>query len=162
MKQGRLGDGIPPSCQKKGSRAMPLPLSPCERDIFHLPCCPNPARVKGRRRKQQVNGRRRLTSELAKDVVNSLNWLAGHKNSSRTPRMHGECVDNSSVPSGAISVMNAGDRCSAVSTSERNSGLLCLVISREPDFLQENGCIAPVGSARLIAYTSLRCGGTPK
>ena len=80
----------PSSWQTKGSRTMLLPVFACERDIFPHPCCPN---VKGCRRTQQVNGRRRLTTEFANGAVNSLNWLAGHKNSSLTPRMHVGCMD---------------------------------------------------------------------
>ena len=82
--QGRLGEEISSSWQTIGSRAMPLPVSPCDRDIFSLLCCPNPPRVKGCRRTQHVNERRRMTTELSNDAVNSLNWLAGHKNSSLT------------------------------------------------------------------------------
>ena len=59
MMQSRLGEGFPSSWQTTGSRAVPLPISPCERY-----------------RTQQTNGRRKLTAELANDAANSLNWLA--------------------------------------------------------------------------------------
>ena len=74
-------------------RAVPLPVSPCERDISPLPCCPTPPRVTGCRRTQLTNGPRRLMTESPNDAVNSLNSLAGHKNSSFAPRMHVESVD---------------------------------------------------------------------
>ena len=81
----------------------------CERDIFPLPCCPNPPRVKRCRRTQQVNGRRRMTTEFANDAVNSLNWLAGHKNSSLIPRIHVESTDEKLSAPGAVSVMKLFD-----------------------------------------------------
>ena len=56
------------SWQASGSRAGPLPVSPYERDIFHLPCCPTTSRVKCYLRTQQTNGRMRLTSELVNDA----------------------------------------------------------------------------------------------
>ena len=90
--QSWLWDGIPSSCLTIISRAVPLPDSPCERDIFLLPCCPTPPIVKGCRRTQQTHGRRRLTTELANDAVNSLNCVARHKNSSLTSRMHVESM----------------------------------------------------------------------
>ena len=93
MMQGRLGEGIPSSWHTLGSRTVPLPVSPCERDTFPLPCCPNPPCVKGCRLALQTNGRRRLTTELANDAVELLNWLAGYKNSSLTPRTQVEPMD---------------------------------------------------------------------
>ena len=79
---------IPSSWQTTGPRAVPLPVSPCERDIFPLHCCPTPARVKGCRRTQHTNGRRRLTTELANDTVTS-----GNKIGSFTLCMHVESTD---------------------------------------------------------------------
>ena len=49
--------------------------------------------MKGCRRTQQTNGRRRLTTELANDAENSLNLLVGFKDSSLTPLMHVESLD---------------------------------------------------------------------
>ena len=34
--------GDPLELETTGSRAAPLPVSLCERDIFPLPCCPTP------------------------------------------------------------------------------------------------------------------------
>ena len=117
MMQSRLGEGIRWSWQTNGSRAAPPPVSPYERDISALLCCPTPPCVKGCRRTQQTSGRVRLATELANDAVNSLHWLAGHKDSSLT---------RSILPSGAISVTRvfdvsrqgtSEDRCVALSAT---------------------------------------------
>ena len=108
--------------------------------------------AKGCHRTQQTSGRVRLATELANDAVNSLHWLAGHKDSSLT---------RSILPSGAILVTRVfdasrqctpDDRCVALSATQGDVGLLCLVVSRELGFLQENGCITPVGSTRLPTH----------
>ena len=95
----------------------PLPVSPYERHISPLLCCPTLSRVKGCRRTQETSGRMRLATELANDAVNSLHWLAGHKDSSLT---------KSILPSGAILVTRvfdiirqctSEDRCVALSAA---------------------------------------------
>ena len=77
--------------------------------------------------------------------MNSLHWLAGHNYSILT---------KSILPSGAIPVTRvfdvsrqctSGDRCVALSAAQGDARLLCLVVSSELGFLQENGCITPVG-----------------
>ena len=65
--QNGLGEGIPSSSQTTGSRAAPLPVSLCERDIFPLPYFPTPPRVKGCRRTQK-------TTEPANDAVHCRRW----------------------------------------------------------------------------------------
>ena len=145
--QSRLGEGIRWSCQTTGSRAAPLPVSPYERDMFPLPSCPIPLRVKGCWRTLQTSGRMRLATDLANDAV-SIGSLATKTRLAST---------KSILPSGAISVTRvfdvsrqctSDDRCVALSDAQGDVRLLCLVVSKDLGLPQENGCISPVGSTQ--------------
>ena len=157
MMQSRLGEGISWSWQTTGSRAAPLPVSLCERDIFPHPCCPTPPRVKGCRRAQQTSGRMRLATELANDAVNSqlARWpqgLESHPQKAFCPLapslvtrvfdVRRQCTSGGPMRRQRTSE----DRCGALSAAQRDVRLLCQVVSREIGVLQENGCITPVGS----------------
>ena len=95
----------------------------------------------------------RLTG-LAHDAVSSLNWLAGHEDSSPTPRTHVESMDKMHSAFWR-DLCDEALRRQSTAPSERQETdavpsallktdvrLFCLVLPRELGLLQENGCFS--------------------